>query len=177
MIFSCRNLRFRNFLQRSFRQLLATDIKFCVTENVENHFWKMIYYNFIEVMRKVMTQDDTMKSKYSEIINNLIKDGIIFFEGLLELLQNTFNFQLDDYLNAHYVSPPRGLEFVGLALISAQKIYIFLGDLARYKELVNETNNFAKSKNWYTKANQINPKNGRPYQKLAILSNISVSFF
>ncbi|XP_077294426.1 smg6 nonsense mediated mRNA decay factor isoform X3 [Arctopsyche grandis] len=163
----------RDYLQRALRQLLATDIKFCETENVENHFWKMIYYNFIEVMRKMMTQDEPTKAYYSEKINSLIKDGNLFFEGLLELLQKNYEFQLDDYLNAHYVSPPRGLEFVGLALISAQKIYIFLGDLARYKELINDTNNFAKSKNWYTKANQINPKNGRPYQKLAILSSIS----
>ncbi|CAH2073901.1 unnamed protein product, partial [Iphiclides podalirius] len=51
-----------------------------------------------------------------------------------------------------------------------QKLYVFLGDLARYKEQVNETNNYAKSKFWYTKAQQINPKNGRPYNQLALLA-------
>lgn len=42
--------------------------------------------------------------------------------------------------------PPKGLGFVGLALISAQKIFLFLGDLARYKEQANETTNYGKSR-------------------------------
>jgi hypothetical protein len=64
-----------------------------------------------------------------------------------------------------------------LALISAQKIFLFLGDLARYKEQVNETSNFGKSRQCYVKAHQINPKNGRPYNQLAILAVYAVSMF
>ncbi|GBP48131.1 hypothetical protein EVAR_74636_1 [Eumeta japonica] len=83
----------------------------------------------------------------------------------------------DAVLQAHTLGGPVALALhwqelidTRLALISVQKLYIFLGDLARYKEQVNETNNYAKSKLCYTKAQQINPKNGRPYNQLAILA-------
>lgn len=137
----------------------------------------MLYYSMIEVLRKTITQDETNKSQYTEMINATIKDGNSYFESLLETLQVTYKFKLEEYLNINYRTAPKGSGFVSLALVSAQKIYLFLGDLARYKEQVNDTTNYAKSKNWYTKAHQINPKNGRPYNQLAILAVYAVSFF
>lgn len=71
----------------------------------------------------------------------------------------------------------RGLKYLGCALISAQKIFLFLGDLARYREQINppKQNNFGKAKQYYMKAQQIVPRNGRPYNQLALLSVYSVS--
>jgi hypothetical protein len=89
-------------------------------------------------------------------------------------LEQTYKFKLEGFLCANTVST-KGLGFAGLALISAQKIFLFLGDLARYKEQVNETSNFGKSRQCYIKAHQINPKNGRPYNQLAILAVYAVS--
>lgn len=54
--------------------------------------------------------------------------------------------------------------------MSSQKIFLCLGDLARYREQVNETSNYGRAKQWYLKAQQIGPKNGRPYNQLAVLS-------
>ena len=68
-----------------------------------------------------------------------------------------------------------GLGYVGLTLVSCQKIFIFLGDLARYREMASDTSNYGKAKSWYTKANLANPKNGRPYNQLAILALYAVS--
>jgi hypothetical protein len=105
----------------------------------------------------------------------LIKfQGTSYFENLLEVLEQTYKFKLETFLSAKNV-PTKGLGFAGLALISAQKIFLFLGDLARYKEQVNETSNFGKSRQCYIKAHQINPKNGRPYNQLAILAVYAVS--
>jgi len=89
-------------------------------------------------------------------------------------LEQTYKLKLESFLCANTVST-KGLGFAGLALISAQKIFLFLGDLARYKEQVNETSNFGKSRQCYIKAHQINPKNGRPYNQLAILAVYAVS--
>jgi protein SMG6 len=69
----------------------------------------------------------------------------------------------------------KGLKYIGLALVSAQKLFLFLGDLARYSEQINETQNYTKAKQWYLKAQQVVPKNGRPYNQLALLSVYSVS--
>lgn len=99
----------------------------------------------------------------------------MFFENLVQMLEKTYKFNISDYINDNHSLPPKGLGYVGLALISVQKLYVFLGDLARYKEQVNETNNYAKSKYFYTKAQQVNPKNGRPYNQLAILAIYAVS--
>jgi protein SMG6 len=59
--------------------------------------------------------------------------------------------------------------------VSAQKLFLFLGDLARYSQQINETQDFTKSKEWYLKAQQVVPKNGRPYNQLALLSVYAVS--
>ncbi|CAB3242237.1 unnamed protein product [Arctia plantaginis] len=161
----------RTFLQNALHKLLMLDLKYCQADNIEHHFWKILYYNFIELLRKSFTQiSPEDKPKIVALINIIIEEGNSFFENLVQMLEKTYKFNVDDYINDNHVLPPKGLGYVGLALISVQKIYVFLGDLARYKEQVNETNNYAKSKLWYTKAQQINPKNGRPYNQLAILA-------
>ncbi|XP_045542788.1 uncharacterized protein LOC106720366 [Papilio machaon] len=161
----------RKFLQNALQSLLMSDLKYCQSDNIEHQFWKMLYYNFLEVLRKSIPQvPPEVKPDVIKLINTIIEEGNVFFENLVQTLEKTYKFNTDDYLNDNHVLPPKGLGYVGLALISVQKLYVFLGDLARYKEQVNETNNFAKSKFWYTKAQQINPKNGRPYNQLALLA-------
>ncbi|XP_049867626.1 telomerase-binding protein EST1A isoform X2 [Pectinophora gossypiella] len=161
----------RKSLQNALQRLLMSDLKYCQADNIEHHFWKILYYNFIEILRKSFTQvSPEDKPKIVKLINVIIEEGNTFFESLVQMLERTYKFNTDDYINDNHALPPKGLGYVGLALISVQKLYVFLGDLARYKEQVNETSNYAKSKFWYTKAQQINPKNGRPYNQLAILA-------
>ncbi|CAG5090914.1 Similar to Smg6: Telomerase-binding protein EST1A (Mus musculus) [Cotesia congregata] len=159
----------RQSLQQSLQTLLETDIKFCQAENVEQHFWKILFYNIIEMLRKIMPKEaGERRDVCKKIMLKIIDDGTVYFENLLTVLENTYRFKLEVFLSSS--SPPKGLGFVGLALISAQKIFLFLGDLARYKEQANETTNYGKSRQWYLKAQQINPKNGRPYNQLALLA-------
>lgn len=134
----------RKFFRESLEYLLVKDIKFCQTENVENHYWKLLYYNIIEIMRKSITADAENKEQYKSIILSLIDEGTKYFEHLLEVLEDTYKFKLDTYLGVNKLPPSKGLGFVGLALVSAQKIFLFLGDLARYKEQVNETSNYGR---------------------------------
>ncbi|XP_044015276.1 uncharacterized protein LOC122857262 isoform X2 [Aphidius gifuensis] len=160
----------RHSLQQSLTTLLKTDLKFCQTENIEQHFWKILYYNIIEMLRKIMIKEDNEGKKLcKKTMLKMIDDGVCYFESLLNILETTYNFKLDTYLSSS--SPPKGLGFIGLALNSAQKIFLFLGDLARYKEQANETTNYGKSRQWYLKAQQINSKNGRPYNQLALLAH------
>ncbi|XP_045491287.1 uncharacterized protein LOC123691097 isoform X2 [Colias croceus] len=161
----------RKFLQSALQRLLMSDLKFCQADNIEQQFWKILYYHFIETLRKSITQvTPEQKVEIVKLINTIIDEGVIFFENLIQMLEKTYKFNTEDYLNENHALPPKGLGYVGLAMVSVQKLYVFLGDLARYKEQVNETNNYAKSKFWYTKAQQVNPKNGRPYNQLAILA-------
>ncbi|KMQ92529.1 telomerase-binding protein est1a [Lasius niger] len=160
----------RHFLQQSLKILLETDIKFCQAENVEQHFWKILFYNLIEMLRKAMPKENSEgRERYKQIMLNIIDEGTTYLESLLTALETTYEFKLDTFLASS--SLPKGLGLLGLALVSAQKIFLFLGDLARYKEQANETSNYGKSRQWYLKAQQINPKNGRPYNQLALLAH------
>ncbi|XP_043484616.1 telomerase-binding protein EST1A-like isoform X3 [Leptopilina heterotoma] len=160
----------RHFLQQSLQNLLETDIKFCQKENVEQHFWKILFYNMIEILRKNMPKENAEgRERCKQIMLNIIDEGTVYLENLLAVLERVYNFKIDPYLTSSM--SPKGLGIIGLVLISAQKIFLFLGDLARYKEQTNETTNYGKSRHWYLKAQQINPKNGRPYNQLALLAH------
>ncbi|XP_045475193.1 telomerase-binding protein EST1A isoform X2 [Harmonia axyridis] len=161
---------FRQFLKESLQYFLGKDLKFSQTCNIEQHFWKLLYYNIIERIRKASQEDEENKEDYKQFVLYLVDEGTQYFEGLLKFLEETYQFQLSDFLGANQAIPQKGLGYIGLALISAQKILIFLGDLARYKEQINETMNFGKCRQWYIKAHEINPKNGRPYKQLAHLA-------
>lgn len=84
------------------------------------------------------------REQCKKIMLGIIDEGTIFFENLLTLLEKVYNFKIDAYLTSSM--PPKGLGVLGLALISVQKIFLFLGDLARYKEQTNETTNYGKSR-------------------------------
>lgn len=135
----------RHFLQESLKILLKTDIKFCQSENVEQHFWKILFYNIIEMLRKGMPKDNTEDREHlKKIMLSIIDEGSLYLDNILSTLEITYEFKLDVFLASSVL--PKGLGILGLALISAQKIFLFLGDLARYKEQANETSNYAKSR-------------------------------
>lgn len=76
----------------------------------------------------------------------LIIQGTAYFESLLETLQEAHKFNLETYLEPQPYPLLSGLGYIGLAIISCQKILIFLGDLARYREMTSETSNYGKAK-------------------------------
>ena len=135
----------REFLQQSLQILLETDIKFCQAENVEQHFWKILFYNMIEMLRKSMLKESSEgRERCKKIMLSIIDEGTAYLENLLNVLEKVYDFKIDVYLTSSM--PPKGLGVLGLALVSAQKIFLFLGDLARYKEQTNETTNYGKSR-------------------------------
>lgn len=66
-------------------------------------------------------------------------------------------------------------KFVQLALVSAQKYFLFLGDLSRYRETSKTNNNLASAKEYYLKAQRLIPSNGVPYNQLAFVALHSVN--
>ncbi|XP_030746868.1 uncharacterized protein LOC115875527 isoform X2 [Sitophilus oryzae] len=160
----------RQFLKSALEFLLCKAIKFCQTENMEHHVWKLLYYNIIEITRKAITNDPENKQQYKGFLLYLIEEGTKYFERLITLLEDTYKFKVSNYIGNNSMVQHKGLGFVGLALVSIQKLFLFLGDLGRYKEQVNETSNYGKCRQWYIKSHEINPKNGKPYNQLAVLA-------
>ncbi|CRK96809.1 CLUMA_CG010028, isoform B [Clunio marinus] len=158
-------------IQTIFEHLLENDMRFCQQEHVEHYFWKILFYRVIELLRKeILESDEMMKVKYKERALETVDYGTKYLESLLKKLETRYKFQLEDYIGENAASFQSGLGFVGLALVSSQKIFLFLGDLARYREQINQTNNLGRAKNFYMKAQQVVPKNGRPFNQLALLA-------
>lgn len=134
----------RQFLKLALEYLLCKSIKFCETENVEQHIWKLLYHNIIEITRKALENDPATRENYKTFLSEIIDEGTKYFEGLLGVLEVTYEFKVNDFLKDNYVGSDKESVFVGLALISAQKLFLYLGDLGRYKEVVNETSNYGK---------------------------------
>lgn len=160
----------RVFLKDALKTLLLTDLRFCEVENVEQHLWKILYYNVIELLRKLMTDHPESKESYRQALLNIIDEGSDYYEQLLNDLEAANNnIKIEVFLNTP-ICMRENLKYNVLPLIAAQKIFLSLGDLTRYKEQANETSNYGLARQWYMKAHQINPKNGRPYNQLAILA-------
>lgn len=163
-------------------QFLKTDLKFCELENLEQHCWKIFFYNLIELLRKPLTEDidDESKQFYKNKLTQIIESGTRYWEEIVPMLEDKYKFQIEEFVGANastriYCNNQlNDRKFVKLALVSVQKMFIYLGDLARYREMVSDTNNFGKAKQYYSKAQQLLPNNGRPYNQLALLSIYSV---
>ena len=139
----------RDILKSKLQFLLLEDLKFTQTENVELHFWKLLYYNIVEFLRHLLTKlpsnsDEKMHVKQYAL--HLIDDGLAYFSNLITVLETKYGFYLDDILATDLCLHKKRPGFVGLALNSVQKLCLFLGDLTRYKEQINETYQISKSK-------------------------------
>lgn len=75
----------------------------------------------------------------------ILSQGTQFLESLLVKLQDKYAFRLDNFLSGSE-NPGKLTASTGVAILVAQKLYLFLGDLARYREQANETSNYGKAR-------------------------------
>ncbi|XP_067864678.1 telomerase-binding protein EST1A isoform X2 [Heptranchias perlo] len=154
-----------------YERCILTDIEYSDNQNVEQTMWKNAFYQVIEKFRQVLKEPS---GEHGEEVRgkllNLLDEGTSFFDSLLHKLQVTYQFKLEDYMDGMAIRSKPLRKVVKYALISAQRCMICQGDIARYREQANDTTNYGKARSWYLKAQQIAPKNGRPYNQLAILA-------
>ncbi|KFQ37398.1 Telomerase-binding protein EST1A, partial [Mesitornis unicolor] len=154
-----------------YERCLLMDIEFSDTQNVDQLLWKNAFYQVIEKFRQLLK--DPQGENAQEIRNKLLQlldEGTSFFDGLLQKLQMSYQFKLEDYMDGMAIRSKPLRKMVKYALISAQRCMICQGDICRYREQANDTANYGKARSWYLKAQQIAPKNGRPYNQLALLA-------
>ena len=144
------------------------------------------------------TDNTTEASRKSlkKCLHNLFEEGADYYNQLLTDLSECYRVDLERYYDA---LEPREIGDKGarMARVSAQKILLCLGDLARYKNLlimvimlvkvvtammliiarykeqVNSTSNYGRARQFYAKANHLEMRNPRPFKMLAILAKIS----
>ncbi|KAB7504828.1 Telomerase-binding protein EST1A [Armadillidium nasatum] len=100
----------------------------------------------------------------------IVEEGLNYFQSLLADIQKAYRFSLEAHFEEDLTTLPGTKNRVRHALYSCQKIILSMGDLARYREQYNPNPNYSQAKKWYEMALQVNPKNGRPFNQLAIIA-------
>lgn len=154
-----------------YEQVILADIEFSDSQNVDQALWKNVFYQVIEHFRQLLKDpayDNTPHIR--NMLLTLLDEGALFFDTLLQKLQKVYQFKLEDYMDGMAIRARSLRKTVKYALISAQRCMICQGDIARYREQASDSANYGKARSWYLKAQQIAPKNGRPYNQLALLA-------
>ncbi|XP_031553390.1 telomerase-binding protein EST1A-like [Actinia tenebrosa] len=166
-------------IQDLYQGVIMLDLGLANQHDVDQLLWKNAFYQVIETFRKysklflgysnqknMMSSDDINKELYQ-----FLETASYFYSDLLGGLQKTYHFEVQDI-----VSQPRKAEMLGrnakLALLSCHYILIFLGDIERYKEQLHTSKrvNWGAVRTWYLKASKLAPKNGKPYNQLAVIA-------
>ena len=175
--------------------MIKNELLFVAEREIEVHIWKVVYYQVIHIrfaflpsaqyraslqvieMLKAAyfdTENTTEASRKSlkKCLHNLFEEGADYYNQLLTDLSECYRVDLERFYDA---LEPREVGDKGarMARVSAQKILLCLGDLARYKEQVNSTTNYGRARQFYAKANHLEMRNARPFNMLAILAKIS----
>ncbi|XP_030648686.1 telomerase-binding protein EST1A [Chanos chanos] len=154
-----------------YERVILTDIEFSDSQNLDQALWKNVFYQVIERFRQLLKEptSDTAPQIRAMLLT-ILDEGAVFFDSLLQKLQSVFQFKLEDYMDGMAIRARPLRKTVKYALISAQRCMICQGDIARYREQASDSANYGKARSWYLKAQQIAPKNGRPYNQLALLA-------
>ncbi|KAK1157526.1 hypothetical protein AOXY_G25229 [Acipenser oxyrinchus oxyrinchus] len=154
-----------------YERVILSDLEYSDTHNLDQALWKNAFYQVIEKFRQLL-KDSALETGHQirAMLLTLLDEGAAFFDSLLMKLQAVFQFKLEDYMDGMAIRSRPLRKTVKYALISAQRCMICQGDIARYREQANDTANYGKARSWYLKAQQIAPKNGRPYNQLALLA-------
>uniref|UniRef100_A0A9J8BH44 Telomerase-binding protein EST1A n=1 Tax=Cyprinus carpio carpio TaxID=630221 RepID=A0A9J8BH44_CYPCA len=166
-----RMAQLRSELLTLYERVILTDIEFSDSQNLDQALWKNVFYQVIERFRQLLKdQTSDAAPQIKTMLMTILEEGALFFDSLLQKLQTVFQFKLEDYMDCMAIRARPLRKTVKYALISAQRCMICQGDIARYREQASDSANYGKARSWYLKAQQIAPKNGRPYNQLALLA-------
>ncbi|XP_077361086.1 telomerase-binding protein EST1A isoform X2 [Festucalex cinctus] len=154
-----------------YERVVLSDIELADSQSVDQALWKNVFYQVIERFRQLLKDPAADNPpRIRNVLLTLLDEGAHFFDALLQKLQTVYQFQLEDYMDGMAIRARPLRKTVKYALISAQRCLICQGDIARYREQASDSANYGKARSWYLKAQQIAPKNGRPYNQLALLA-------
>eukprot|EP00039_Didymoeca_costata_P012279 m.176177 g.176177 ORF g.176177 m.176177 type:complete len:303 (+) comp15438_c0_seq13:115-1023(+) len=133
--------------------------------------WRKVTYPGIEAFRKVYKTKHEFDEKQKGKLERFLEESEHDYKELLNKLETKYN--------------PTGATSVRrrqkIALVLQHHIYIYLGDLERYRCMllfsgpvtsrdVFHGNDISLCKDYYKRAMHLCPKNGKPYNQLAIMA-------
>jgi len=173
----------RNAIREAYVRLLFQDPTYAASKDMDQSLWKTCFYRKIEEFRKKIrkyaaaasnAESKAMAHKARAELHavcaafgEFIAEALTFYQDLMgryELLQITQREEGGEEAGAgaleqHYVK-------------SIHRCLIFLGDLARYRELHSESTrkDWSQAEKWYYQAIDAMPTSGNPHNQLAVLA-------
>nr|XP_046919134.1 telomerase-binding protein EST1A-like [Dermatophagoides farinae] len=182
--------------------LLLIDLNRSITQNVLPNIWEICFYDFIRIYRqnhggeeRATNSTGSFNEKEihdTNLLSKLAREGLDYFGTLYHRLIEKYQFQLKSLYERHkyYRSNPSLYSHLHDITCVVKIIFIYLGDLWRYIELVpppssssvshgNQLNSghFVNSKNYYMKAHMLVPKNSHICSQLALVSFYQKNYF
>ncbi|CAG8534106.1 12023_t:CDS:10 [Cetraspora pellucida] len=180
--------------------IIFLDYEFAQSKEVEQNLWKYVYYKFIEEFRKrirtAVTSGGKSKGihrKLTSSFRSFLQEATGFYYSFIQRLAAHFELkQLDPIIQKFgltigiiFDSPTNvsqhsySDDIKQKAVLSCHKSLIFLGDLARYRELQTEKprKNWSIACDYYNHARHLVPESGNPHNQLAVIATYSADEF
>ncbi|CAB4440555.1 unnamed protein product [Rhizophagus irregularis] len=188
----------RSKLRDIYEKIIFLDYEFAQSKEVEQNLWKYVYYKVIEDFRKKIRalpapaangrSKSTSNKKLISSFRSFLHEATGFYYSFIQRLAIHFALkQLDPVIKKFglTIEPTEvcqrsySEDIKQRAVLSCHKSLIFLGDLARYRELQSDRTN----KNWstacdyYNHARQLVPDSGNPHNQLAVIATYNSDDF
>ncbi|XP_037091190.1 telomerase-binding protein EST1A-like [Pollicipes pollicipes] len=157
--------RIREHVQQECARLIVSDLRTWMSLGVDQTVWKALYYCVIEALRSADQE------AHQPALHAIIDDGVEFFLGLLRSVQTAYNLPVEK-LSWLTFDPAKMIRqrYCSVVMALSQRLLLCLGDLARYQHQLGRLPNCSQANSFYVQAQRMNPKNGRPFNQLAILA-------
>ena len=165
-------------LRNSYRKIILASPNFPKLHNkdIQGSLWKQGFYKRIEEFRSSIQKTihiiegnvDTTVILQEKAKIHLIKLSSSFFNFLTDSLQ----FYQDFFLELEIQYSTSSTELKEYILSHLHRISLYMGDLARYKELYseNKTKEYSIAIKYYQRAAELVPSSGNPQNQLAVLA-------
>ncbi|RMX66028.1 hypothetical protein DD238_003137 [Peronospora effusa] len=177
------NVQDANVLRRQLMdaviQMIDTHIEFAVSKEVELALWKPCFYRRIEDFRRrirkyaATAQTDRNVREHFARVSSEFQQFLTEASAFYTYLSNVFATWLQQNQPKAAIAESSDVATnVARCRQSLHRCYVFLGDLARYRELHSQKvkKNFAAAEALYHRALAVLPENGNPHNQLAVLA-------
>lgn len=189
--------RLRTSIRDGYEALILRDVAFCEAFEVEQALWRL-HYREIEgfrlKIRKLLTSHEQTEGREPTIgqrkkrkkepkkepllraltsFRSFLGEASGFFHGVLIKLRLQHGLASSLGSTDRFSAEGEVTEELGRCMVTCNKILVYLGDLARYKELYavmdSSVRDWSVAANYYKQAAVLWPSSGNPYNQLAVL--------
>ncbi|RIA88754.1 hypothetical protein C1645_877171 [Glomus cerebriforme] len=185
----------RSKLRDTYEKVIFLDYELAQAKEVEQNLWKYVYYKVIEDFRKKIRalpapngRSKSTSKKLTSSFRSFLHEATGFYYSFIQRLAIHFELkELDPVIKKFglTIEPTEvcqrsySEDIKQRAVLSCHKSLIFLGDLARYRELHSDriNKNWSTACDYYNHARQLVPDSGNPHNQLAVIATYNSDDF